>query len=192
MADPWDVRAAAPRGDVDTKPLFLAIGACLTEWAQVEHAWARIYSVLVSVPKKSFLDSPAVRAFGAMQGFNAQCSLLRPAAATFFHYKKNFQRHEPDFTGLMNLSGKFVLRRNEIAHGQVSELTYSPYKNGRRARSLGYYLLPLLYNPKKNRLTEGLLYRYTSGDLIHYRQEFTKLSLKVGGLYERMLERRRA
>lgn len=42
------------------------------------------------------------------------------------------------------------------------------------------------YNAKHFKHNEQLSYLYTSTDLIFYRQEFTKLMLRVGGLKERM------
>jgi hypothetical protein len=78
---------------------------------------------------------------------------------------------------------KFASRRNEVAHGLVQRVFLT--KRGIRPAAIGVYLTPSLYNPKKFKGGQ-LSYLYTSSDLIHFRQEFTKLALRVGGLAERM------
>ena len=63
-------------------------------------------------------------------------------------------------------------------------------KRGSRPDARGLYLTPSFYNPRKFK-NEVLSYLYTSIDLIFYRQEFTKLALRIGGLKERMQSRKR-
>jgi hypothetical protein len=59
-------------------------------------------------------------------------------------------------------------------------------KKGTRPQLIGIYLLPSFFNPKKFKKGE-LTYSYVSGDVVHYRQEFTKLALKIGGLREQLV-----
>jgi hypothetical protein len=46
-------------------------------------------------------------------------------------------------------------------------------------KPLGFYIMPSFYNPKKYSMTQAVTYRYVSSDAIHYRQEFTKLHLRL-------------
>jgi hypothetical protein len=78
-------------------------------------------------------------------------------------------------------------RRNEIAHGLVQRvfLTGKRTKKGTRRQAIGIYLTPSFYNPKKFKAGK-FAYLYVSGDIIHYKQEFTKLAWKIEGLREKL------
>lgn len=54
-------------------------------------------------------------------------------------------------------------------------------------QSVGYFLLPSLYHPKKYKLDSGeITYQYYSSDVIYYRQEFTKLQLRFASYREQI------
>jgi hypothetical protein len=119
--------------------------------------------------------------------------MIREAAAAYFKTRK--QRQSAFGLRLKPLIDEYLAysnRRNEIAHGSVKKvfLTERKSKKGHRQGAIGLYLLPSFFNPKKFK-DEVFTYRYTSSDLIHYRQEFTKLSLRIGALREDMQPKRR-
>ena len=66
----------------------------------------------------------------------------------------------------------------KIAHGLVRRIFL---QKGRRHPTIGIYLIPSFYNPKKFK-KEDFAYRYISGDVIHYKQEFDKLQLRLEAL----------
>ena len=60
----------------------------------------------------------------------------------------------------------------------------------KNAKGGGFYLLPSLFNPKKVKKDSGIAYAYVSTDLLHYKQEFTKLHLRIEGFRRELTPRR--
>lgn len=187
MKHPWLIRDPSPRGDLDENAIFNAVGQALTEWEQVENACARLFALLVSANQRRTYHTPAVRAYGSINNVGTKCEMLRAAATPYFFRRKSKVKFEDEFKKLIGEYSDFSARRNDIAHGSVSRvfLTERRTAKGHRRGAIGFYLLPSFYNPKKFK-EEKFSYQYTSSDVIHYRQEFTKLFLRIGGLRERM------
>ena len=179
-ANPWDVPKYTEdaQGDRDSKVLFAAVGEALTEWEHVEAECAELFGVLVSVSRLQTHHSPAIRAYGTVVSFRSRCEMISAASIGYFHRrKKKSSAFSQKLNRLMSECAKFSARRNEIAHGHVSEVFY--IKDRRPSRNIGYMLLPSLYNPNKFKIDAFATYEYTSKDLVHFRQEFTKLHLKI-------------
>jgi len=174
-------------GDSDENQIFNAVGRALTEWEQVENACARLFAILVSANQRRTYHAPAVRAFGLINSVNTKCDMLRAAAIPYFARRRSKAQFQAKFKTLMGEYSDFSGRRNDIAHGMLSRvfITGKRTSRGERRGAVGFYLLPSFYNPKKFK-EEKFSYQYTSSDLIHYRQEFTKLSLRIGALTEQM------
>jgi hypothetical protein len=174
-------------GDSDENSIFNAVGRALTEWEQVESACARLFALLVSANQRRAYHAPAVRAYGCINSVATKCEMLRLAATPYFARRKSKAQFESPFKKLMSEYSDFSARRNDIAHGSVKRvfITEKSTAKGHRRSAIGFYLLPSFYNPKKFK-EEKFSYQYTSSDLIHYQQEFTKLSLRIGGLIEQM------
>ena len=176
-SNPWDIPPPPSHGDFDEEVLFAAIGRALTEWEKVETACAELFAVFVSVSQKSNHTAPAIRAYGTVTSYQGRCEMIKAAAAAYFHNRK---KKAAEFTKPLNeiivACLGFSGRRNEIAHGQVSVVYYS--RNG-NSKQIGHYLLPSFYNPKKYQIELAVTYEYTSQELIFFRQEFTKLHLKI-------------
>ena len=187
VQNPWDIRPQALRGDREPKELFVAVGEALTEWENVESSLAQLFAVFVSARGKSTFWKPAVQAYGSIASFKSRCEMVRVAADAFFDTRKSLEVAKPRLKTLMTEAGQYSGRRNEIAHGKVSELFWN--SPGRAAKSGGFYLLPSLFNPRKVKKSTGLSYLYTSTDLTHYRQEFTKLHLRIEGFRRDLLKR---
>jgi hypothetical protein len=185
---PWDIRDPSPRGDADENTIFNAVGRALTEWEYVETACARLFAVFVSAHQRKTYHAPAVRAYGCVISFKSKSEMLRLAAAAYFDKRKTKRTaFEQRLKHLLTDYNNYSDRRNEIAHGCVKSvfITERTNKKGRRPGGIGLYLLPSFYNPRKFKM-EQFTYRYTSSDLIHYRQEFTKLHLRIDALRESM------
>lgn len=186
---PWEIRPSSPMGDRDPQILFAAIGASLTEWERIEASCAEIFAVLVSARGKSTYWTPAIQAYGSIISFKSRCDMLRAAAKSFFHVKKTKKAEfETLFDALIEEANNYSGRRNEIAHGQVTEMYAFLVPGG--TKSLGYYLYPSLFNPKKFKLGGFATYTYVSSDIIHYRQEFTKLHLRMEGFRRELTGRK--
>lgn len=187
MKKPWDVRPTADTGDRDADVLFAAIGQALTEWETVESSLAELFAVFVSARGKSIFWKPAIQAYGSIVSFKSRCEMLRVAAQAFFSTRKKASATQETFKRLISEASNYSGRRNEIAHGQVSEMKLV-YQGG-RTRSGGYFLFPSLYNPKKFKKSLGMTYSYASADIYHYRQEFTKLHLRIESFRRALLEK---
>jgi hypothetical protein len=114
--------------------------------------------------------------------------MLRVAAEAYFDTRpKHNVQFDGRLRGLLNEYLNYSNRRNEIAHGAVKNvfMTTRTGKRSQRTGAIGFYLVPSFFNPKKFK-QEKFSYLYVSTDLIHYRQEFTKLYLRVEGLREDM------
>jgi hypothetical protein len=120
--------------------------------------------------------------------------MLRAAATAYFERRKaKKDTFEQEFRRLMKEYESYSDRRNDIAHGTVKQafVTEKRTNKGHRNAAIGFYLFPSFYNPRKFKL-EKFEYQYTSSDVLHYKQEFTKLCLRINGLCERMMARRQA
>ncbi len=190
---PWDIRPPSPLGDNDENQIFNAVGQALTEWEHVENACAKLFAVLVSANQRQTYHAPAVRAYGCIFSTGTKAEMLRTAAKAYFSRRKGKAHFEAELMRVTQEYLEFANRRNEIAHGIVSRvfLTEKTSLRGHRPGAIGLYLLPSFYNPRKFK-NEIFTSRYTSSDLVYYRQEFTKLCLRIGSLSERMAGKRRS
>jgi hypothetical protein len=180
---PWEVRDPSPMGDVDEKPVFDAVGRALTAWETVEIECARLFAVLVSTRQKKLYHAAAVRAYGSIVGTHSRSNMLQLAAESYFATRPaKRSSFEKRCANLIGEYKQYSDRRNEIAHGLVRRIFL---KKGQRPVAIGIYLIPSFFNPKKFKKGE-LTYQYTSGDVIHYMQEFTKLQLRFAELIKQL------
>jgi hypothetical protein len=164
--------------------IFSAVGQALTEWEQLENACAQLFAVLVSTNHKRAYLAPAIRAYGTITSAATRKEMLVNAGEAYFAKRPaKAQSFKAEFTELMQAYIDFASRRNDIAHGLVQRVFLT--KRGIRPAAIGIYLTPSFYSARHFK-NEQLAYLYTSSDLIFYRQEFTKLMLRVGGLKEKM------
>lgn len=186
--NPWDISDPAPLGDRDENAIFNAVGRALTEWEHVESACARLFAVFVSANYRRAYHAPAVQAFGCVTSVKTKGDMLRLAATAYFQKRKTKQAaFQRQFSQAVNEYVAYSNTRNDIAHGCVQRVFLTERAIGirRRAGGIGCYLVPSFFNPKKFKLDQ-FTYRYTSSDLIHYTQEFTKLHLRINALREKM------
>lgn len=173
MPNPWDIPAPEPRGDADGTNVFATVGKALTEWETVETACARIFAFLVGAPPNWDEMSPAVRAFGVVISFPTRCEMITTAGKAFFHLHQEVSNYEKYISDALSEAREYSNRRNEIAHGAVKEIL------DHERRSLGYYLCPSFYNPKKFPVSMVPTYTYMSKNILYFSQEFTKMGLKL-------------
>jgi hypothetical protein len=185
---PWDIRDPSPRGESDENAIFNAVGRALTEWETLEVECAKLFAVFVSANHKRSYHAPAVRAYGAITSADTRFKMLQLASESYFA-KRPAKRasFEKKCDGMLGEYKQYKDRRNEIAHGLVQKvfITGKTTPKGTRQGAIGLYLMPSFYNPKKFK-DEKFTYRYVSGDVIHYKQEFTKLCWRIGGLREQL------
>jgi hypothetical protein len=185
--NPWDIPPQPDRGDVDENALFAEIGKALTEWEQVDAACAELFAVFVSVARSSIHHDPAIRAYGTVVSYRGRCEMLRAAADAYFHHrKKKRAAFEKRLHSLINECQAFSDRRNEIVHGHVS-VAFDMRGGG--SRNIGHYLLPSQYNPRKFKIKSFASYAYTTKEVIHFRQEFTKLHFKIAAFRKEIVRK---
>jgi hypothetical protein len=188
---PWAIRPHAPRGDLEPKELFAAIGQALTEWEHIESSLAEIFAILVSAARKTTFWAPAIQAYGTVISVRGRCDMVRVAADACFNTReKKRAKFEDRLSGLINEVLEFSNRRNEIAHGHVTAIL--DIWEGAPPRTRGYYLFPSMYNPKKFKFGGKATYTYMSSDVIYYRQEFTKLHLRLENFRFELMQRKLA
>lgn len=180
---PWDIRDPSPFGDLEEDALFNAVGRALTVWEEVEAECARLFGVLVSSRQRRTHRAPAVRAFGSIVAARSRSAMLRLAAESYFATRHAKRRMQKQFEDLLREYEQYVDRRNEIAHGAVKRIFTK--NTAKKPRYMGIFLIPSLYNPKKFKKGE-FTYQYVSGDLVHYRQEFSKLALRIADLRKQL------
>jgi hypothetical protein len=180
---PWEIVEPSAFGDPDENPLFNAIGRALTAWETVEVECARLFAVFVLARQKRTYHAPAVRAYGSIVGTQSRSKMLQLAAESYFASRPAKRiSFEKRCTDLIGEYIQYASRRNEIAHGLVRRIFL---QKGRRRPTIGIYLIPSFYNPRKFK-KEDFAYRYVSGDVIHYRQEFDKLQLRLEALVKEL------
>jgi hypothetical protein len=114
--------------------------------------------------------------------------MIRAAAAAYFQTRpKKQRRFEKEVQDVVLDCLRYSDRRNEVAHGRVSQFFEYTDKRKTKSRDVGYYTFPSLFNPKKYKLDQTITFRYMSNDVIHYRQEFTKLHFRLYALRRRLL-----
>jgi hypothetical protein len=181
---PSSRRPVSPVGDSQEDMIFSAVGQALTEWEQLENACAQLFAVLVSTSHKRAYLAPAIRAYGTITSAATRKEMLVNAGEAYFASRPTkAQTFKVEFNQLMQAYIDFASRRNDIAHGLVQRVFLT--KRGTRPAAIGIYLTPSFYSARHFK-NEQLAYLYTSGDLVFYRQEFTKLMLRVSGLKERL------
>lgn len=174
MPNPWDVPKPEPVGTPNADQLYNAIGRALSAWEPVEAACARIFAYLVSAPMEWHEISPAMRAFGTVISFPGRKEMIEAAAKAYFHLNQPIAHYEDHISDALAEANNFAARRNEIAHGAVREVIDHNTK-----RSIGFYLVPSLFNPKKFPITMVPTFQYVEKNILYFRQEFTKLELRL-------------
>jgi hypothetical protein len=126
---------------------------------------------------------PAIRAYGSVINFKSRCDMIKAHPLGFSPQEKEIICIlAPLRDQLLAECVKASAHRNEIAHGRVSQVLYS--RSRQSMRDVGYVLLPSLYKPSKFRIDGFATYQYMSNDVMHFRQEFTKLYLRLAALSE--------
>ena len=155
------------------------MGKALNVWEHMESHLGKVFSFLCG---GDVLNEGAVRAYGLVVSSTTRIEMLREAY-TCFPNKDLITAYE--FPRLLNTIGKFGARRNEIAHGMVTQYTENQQPQG-------HFLVPARYNSRKNlgwlerrerEAYEGAWvlgnYAYNSNQIDYYRSHFEQLSSKA-------------
>lgn len=187
---PWDVAPLLPKGDDDPTLLWTAVGRALTAWEKLDGVQADIFGVLVGSR-----GGAAVAAYGTIQSTASRTEMVGVAAEVVL-------KLEPDFfaelKALLNLCGKLGARRNDIAHGVVSNFRASVAdENGAVSETdHGHYLVPANYATRRRSKVEQNwgdpmmnrgAYAYTADQVVAYGNHFHETYLKAVKIMFRLL-----
>jgi hypothetical protein len=169
MTHPWDAPPWAEYGDPDADTLYKAVGKALTSWELVEEVMARLFALFTSTTHQYPHSAPAIRAYGSVISFKGRSDMVKEAGKCFFHGYQNDRACpiESDFQPFLTECNGWAGRRNDVAHGRVGQLPN------------GYFLVPGLYNTKKQPLGEDAAYCYNSGQLATFAVAFEDLYDRV-------------
>lgn len=134
----------------------------MTAWESIEFEFARLYSVLVGAP-----DGPAIMDYGDGRIFRDRLARLVKAGELHFMRRPN-QPDEGEFSSLCAHASMAADRRNDVAHGIVSQIDKLEFfRNGIQVRFLNrdhWALIPPLYLVRRH--IDGLpTFAYRSRDM---------------------------
>jgi len=176
----WDRVKSLDVGDASPQPIYLNVGLALSwfEVLQVRMTW--LFQLVVGLPGSLALS----RAFGILETVGPKMAMIQEAAKISF---MNDLASRDKISEFMKQFEALSHRRNEIAHGYVSQLTHNgQYK--------GHFLHPGSHITKRNtgfgQFDADPLgdYRYTAAQIEYYTQEFRRL----GGEVQDFIDAKRA
>jgi hypothetical protein len=156
--EPW-----LAEGDASPEPIYTAVGNALNNWEMLESEMAFLFALLIESRSRA-----AFRAYGRLSSATARKEALEEAALIFFG-RRGTPGLPSEIKAITALSQRASARRNEFAHG-VASLFRTPDLNG-------WYLIPPVYNARKNRAFHDLAvlgtrkwvlgnYAYTSNQIM--------------------------
>lgn len=179
---PWHPSQLQEQGDPTPEPLYTAVGAALTQWEKLECVQADLYGSLVGSRRGA-----AVRGFGMIAASSTRATMVIAAAEAVLSDDEELLT---ETVRLLKDIGELSARRNEIAHGVVSnpsgtrmlpDWTVEPFDQG-------HFLMPAYYaaryrNPKErdmfSPLTETGKYAYTASQVmnfaVHFAEHYSRL-----------------
>lgn len=171
---PWDPGDPPVEGDASEDAIYLSVGKALSQWERLEHQMSNIFAAIVS----KNADNPARWAYGAVMASGTRADMLKGAAHIYFYplvrtantkKRAEFEGLQKQLDDLVNEVGNFAARRNNIAHGVVSQ--YFPPTTGKQ----GFCLVPPLYATKHYKARPVYPYAFTSKKIDEFATHFTRL-----------------
>jgi hypothetical protein len=184
MPNPWDVLPIAPQGNAMPDGIYHAVGVALSQWEILESAVADVYLDIVG-----FQSRAAMAAYGTISSSPGRIDMIVAAAEAVDRKRLTEQEFTELKQLLVNEVGKLCGRRNEIAHGTVTEVT--------GGAQYGHYLMPPDYNTRK-RLHHGsvpsgtilpfglMKYAYTAAQVNTYGEHFWTYTDKIYDFLDRV------
>lgn len=175
-------------GDPDERAVFDAVGRALTEWETLEVECAKMFAIFVSASQKRSYHAPAVRAYGTITSADTRFKMLQFASESYFERRPAKQTSfQADWNKMLGEYKQYKDRRQrDRPRPSAKGFCYGKEKP-KRVTATGDRNLPdaSFFNPKKFKGGK-FAYLYVSGDIIHYKQEFTKLAWRIGALREKL------
>jgi hypothetical protein len=158
---PWDKPPYPPtNGDPSPAPIHTAVGMALSQWESLENAMTILFCGITGMP--FFI---AIQIYGSLPSSASKQSMIRAAGNARFHNAKEYRGF---FNTIMNVTGKFLERRNNIAHGFVTW------------RDSGHYLTPPYHIGKNfDYISREEKYAFNSSDIERFTNYFGYLHIEM-------------
>lgn len=190
MPNAWDI-GSSPHvkiGDEHAEKLFTEVGRALSKWEGLEAANGVLFAVLTSGPF-AWQHQPALRAFGTVTGTMPRSDMILKASEALF---ENFNAHGADVSvttefqlqiklAMKNYMG-WASRRNDIAHGCVTENQTNDYREDDAPLKTFYLLCPSHTNSRKWHLTAEPVYQYRADEILGFGNAFEELETVTNSL----------
>jgi hypothetical protein len=185
MGNSWDIPYARKFkvGDPNPELIFQAVGKALSNWEGLVADLTSIFAVLTAIDEPwSF--NPAVRAFGSVQGAAAKSEMVQQAAEALFH---NFETQlnvdcdviRQEMKGLLREYNGWSNRRNDIAHGYVTETKMPDYTNDVQPIISTFLLMPSHTTSRKWPMDWEPSYKYLASEIDAFGVAFDELAARV-------------
>jgi hypothetical protein len=192
MPNPWDKPSSAPnrRGDADANALYRSVGRALSAWEGLEADLGSVCAALTLAPSQRYA-APAIRAFGTVNNTGSRAEMITHAAEAFFHLASSSVRDDVDvlMTELKEILKHYrgwAARRNDIAHGYVTESRHPDYTRDDQPIITTYTLCPSHGNSKKWMLHMEPIYNYIAFEIDVFAEAFDKLAPRIAEFAQRL------
>jgi hypothetical protein len=184
MGNPWDIPYAKQLkvGDPNPVVIFQAVGKALSSWEGLVADLTSIFAVLTATDEPWSLN-PAVRALGSVQGAAMKSEMVQQAAEALFH---NFERQlsvdcdliREEMKGLLREYNGWSGRRNDIAHGYVTETKMPDYANDDQPIISTFLLMPSHRTSRKWPMDWEPAYKYLASEIDAFGVAFDGLAAR--------------
>src|SRR5258705_7946722 len=185
MGNAWDIPYAEKFkvGDSDEDAIFKAVGKALSKWEGLVADLTSVFAVLTATDEP-WTFKPAVRAFGSVQGAATKSEMLQQGAEALFH---NFERQlnvdctsmREELKGLLREYTGWGARRNDIAHGYVTESRAPDYTKDEQPIVSTFLLFPSHNGSRKWPMDWELTYKYRKGGIDKFDVSFADLPARL-------------
>jgi hypothetical protein len=192
MPNPWDIPYAAKFkvGDADESGIYTAVGKALSKWEGLVADLTFVFAVLAS-QEEPWHYNPAVRAFGSVQGASAKSEMVQHAAEALFH---NFERqlnvdcdeYRAHLRALLREYNGWAARRNDVAHGYVTESRMPDYTKDDTPITSTYLLCPSHSASRKWPMDWEPAYQYRADEIAAFGVGFDGLAERVLAFAKRL------
>jgi hypothetical protein len=126
-------------GDSTPEVVYTAIGLALSRWESLETRLGQLFALLVDSE-----STAAARAYDMAASATARRDMLGAAGEIYFEHERRRKQYLGILQKLVRNHSEAAARRNDIAHGIVSRIIFSPPNH-----AIGFLLTPPRYNARR-------------------------------------------
>jgi hypothetical protein len=194
MSNPWDPPFSAPlrTGEKNPDALYLSIGRALSLWEGMEAELGGLYAAFTTGPDDRYI-APTIRAFGTVTNTGARAEMIDHAAEAFFHqlpHELDVGPYQDELKQLLKHYRGWAARRNDVAHGYVTESRHPDYTQDDQPIISTYCLCPSHGHSKKWLLNMEPTYQYVASEVDGFGRAFNELSERIGDFAQKLDELR--